>query len=323
MTYPISDHFDGEHFFNPEPMNRQRNGRRFGILSFLAARLRRDERQWPAWPAWVENRPYDPPIAPPPTLTFIGHSSFLIRLPGLNILTDPVFSLRCSPTQWLGPKRVRASGLALEALPNTDVILLSHNHYDHMDILALRALRRRFPAVTLVAPLGNAAYLAKKGLPGAVELDWWQTAAIGQGHVTATPARHFAARTPWDRNETLWGGFFISHGGLRIYFAGDTGATMFFGEINARLGAPDLALLPIGAYEPRDFMAPVHMNPIEAVQAFITLGAARAVGMHFGTFHLTAEPIDAPERELAVARAAAGVTPAAFTTLGVGESMGL
>ena len=322
MTYPNSDHYDGTHFFNPEPMTRQPNGRRFGLLSFLAARLRRDETQWPAWPAWVENSPHPAPNAPPPTLTFIGHSCFLIRLPGLTILTDPVFSRRCSPSQWLGPKRVRAPGLALAALPKIDLVLLSHNHYDHMDLAALRALRRHFPALVLVAPLGNAAYLAKKGLRDAVELDWWQAVEVGQSNITLTPARHFAARTLWDRNKTLWGGFFISHAGQKIYFAGDTGATKFFAEIKTRLGAPDLALLPIGAYEPRSFMAPVHINPDEAVQAFLTLGARLAVGMHFGTFHLTAEPIDAPERDLAAARTAAGIKAEDFTTLQVGETAG-
>jgi L-ascorbate metabolism protein UlaG (beta-lactamase superfamily) len=201
-----------------------------------------------------------------------------------------------------------------------DVILLSHNHYDHMDLISLRKLRRRFPDVKIVTTLGNAAYLAKKRLPGAVELDWWQAYAMGDTSITVTPARHFAARWLNDRNETLWGGFFITHGGAKIYFAGDTGYTRFFSEIRARLGEPDLALLPIGAYEPRWFMGPVHMNPADAVQAFLDLGAKQAVGAHFGTFQLTAEPIDAPEKDLARALEAAGVAAAAFVTLDCGEA---
>jgi L-ascorbate metabolism protein UlaG (beta-lactamase superfamily) len=322
MTYPISDHFDGEKFFNPEPTIRAAPAGtkpRRGILSFVIARLRRDPKLWSTWPDHVDNKPYPPP-AGDSTITFIGHSSFLIRLPGLTLLTDPVFSPRCSPTQLAGPRRVRDPGIALDALPQIDLILLSHNHYDHMDIQALRRLRARFPAAAIVTSLGNAAYLAKKSLARAVELDWWQSHSLGETVITATPARHFAARSLRDRNHTLWCGFMLRHAGRTIYFAGDTGATKFFAEIAARLGPPDLALLPIGAYEPRWFMAPVHMNPADAVQAFTALGATRAIGMHFGTFQLTAEPIDAPVQDLAAARAAAGIPEPAFTTLDIGET---
>ncbi len=239
------------------------------------------------------------------------------------MLTDPVFSRRCSPFQWLGPARVRAPGIALDDLPPIGLILLSHNHYDHMDIAALRRLRRLHPGAAIVTSLGNAAFLKAKGLPGAVELDWWQRTQAAGATVTATPARHFAARTLWDRNRTLWAGFMLEHQGRKLYFAGDSGYTGAFKQIGARLGAPDLALLPIGAYEPRDFMAPVHMNPAEAVQAFQDLGAQRAIGMHFGTFQLTAEAIDAPLTALATARTEAGLAPEAFTTLDIGESADL
>jgi L-ascorbate metabolism protein UlaG (beta-lactamase superfamily) len=324
MSYPISDHYDGTHFFNPEPTIRtgaRPDGKRRGFASFLLARLRRDPKFWSPWPKHLDNTPYPlPPVTAGIQAAFIGHSCFLVRLPGLTVLTDPVFSKRCSPTQLVGPKRVRAPGIALKSLPKVDVILLSHNHYDHMDLISLRKLRRRFPDVKIFTTLGNAAYLAKKGLPGAVELDWWQTHGIGGTTITATPARHFAARSLKDRNETLWGGFFVTHGGAKIYFAGDSGYTKFFSEIRARLGEPDLALLPIGAYEPRWFMGPVHMNPADAVQALIDLGAKQAVGMHFGTFQLTAEPIDAPEKDLALALAAAGIAPDMFVTLDCGEA---
>jgi L-ascorbate metabolism protein UlaG (beta-lactamase superfamily) len=320
-SYPASDHYDGERFYNPEPTSRPA-GKRIGIFTILRARLKKDPKVWAVWPKHVENKRYPMPGGAAPAVTFIGHSSFLIRLPGLTILTDPVFSQRCSPFRFAGPKRVRAPGLAIEALPQVDLILLSHNHYDHMDLVSLRKIRRRFPKAAIVSMLGNAAYLAGKRLRGVMELDWWQSAGIGEASVTATPARHFAARTLWDRNETLWGGFWISHGGRSIYFAGDTGYTKFFKEINARLGAADLALLPIGAYEPRWFMGAVHMNPADAVMAFQDLGAKRAIGMHFGTFQLTAEAIDAPIHDLAAARAEAGMVDEAFVTLDVGESMG-
>ncbi len=325
MPYPISDHYDGELFFNPEPTVRDRGGRRRpGIFSMLRSRSRwKRESGWSAWPKWVENTPYAPPSGAGPSVAFIGHSSFLLRLPGLTLLTDPVFSKRCSPSQLVGPKRVRAPGVALRDLPDIDLILLSHNHYDHMDVISLRKLRRRFPGCAIVTTLGNAAFLAKKGLHGAVELDWWQTHALGETHITVTPARHFTARTLWDRNQTLWGGFWLQHRGAKLYFAGDTGYTKFFAEMRARLGAPDLALLPIGAYEPRWFMGPVHMNPEDAVRAFQDLGARRAVGMHYGTFQLTAEPIDAPQRDLAAALDAAGIAPERFPALDIGETLDL
>jgi L-ascorbate metabolism protein UlaG (beta-lactamase superfamily) len=192
-----------------------------------------------------------------------------------------------------------------------------------MDVRALRRIRRRFPHAAIVTTLGNAGFLARQGLHGAVELDWWQSHDLGETRITATPARHFSARTLWDRNETLWAGFMVQTGGAKVYFAGDTGYTKFFADINARLGAPDLALLPIGAYEPRWFMGPVHMNPADAVIAFQDLQARRAVGMHYGTFQLTAEEIDAPQRDLAAALHAAGIERGRFVALDIGESLDL
>jgi L-ascorbate metabolism protein UlaG (beta-lactamase superfamily) len=180
----------------------------------------------------------------------------------------------------------------------------------------LRALQARFTP-RFVTTLGNARALARLGIV-ATELDWWQNVAAGALRVTATPARHFSARTPFDRNRTLWGGFMLGVGAGKVLFAGDSGAGPHWGEIRLRLGAPDVALLPIGAYEPRWFMAPVHMNPAEAVEAHVALGAGRSVGMHFGTFQLTDEAIDAPLLALAAARQAAGVD--GFDTLGFGET---
>ena len=329
MAYPISDHFDGEHFFNPEPTIRTISGQnqRRGMLNIAWNRFvrRRMPEGWSSWPARLDNTAYP---APPTALaageiaaTFIGHASFLIRVGELAVLTDPVFSERCSPTQLVGPKRVRPPGLALAALPKIDLILLSHNHYDHMDLAALRALRRRFAGVPIVTALGNRDYLAGKGIAEAVELDWWEARQFGEATVTATPARHFAARTLWDRNKTLWCGLSLAYRGQRIYFAGDSGYTKFFAEIGARLGPPDLALLPIGAYEPRWMMAPVHMNPAEAVKAFGDLRARQAIGMHYGVFQLTAEPIDAPPRDLALALTEAGIPPARFAALDIGATL--
>ncbi len=325
MTYPNSDHYDGAHFFNPEPTIRSSaSGKRFSFFSFLIRRMRGDPANWAKWPKHIANKPYPAPsgevAAGLVEVSFIGHSCFLLRLAGLTVLTDPVFSERCSPVSFAGPKRVRAPGIAIEALPKIDLVLLSHNHYDHLDLASLRKLRRRYPAMRIVTSLGNAKFLAGKGLPGAVELDWWETHGLGETRITATPARHFAARTLWDRNETLWAGFVLEHRGCKIYFAGDSGYTKFFSEIGERLGAPDLSLLPIGAYEPRWFMGPVHMNPADAVRAFSDLGTGQAIGMHFGTFQLTAEAIDQPEIDLAVARAEAGIADEKFMTLDFGET---
>jgi len=325
MPYALSDHFDGEVFFNPEPTIRRTEGKKFGLMTILRARLKRDPAVWAQWPKHVENKVYPKPAGIVPAgavdLTFIGHSSFLLRAAGLNILTDPVFSRRCSPVSFAGPARVRAPGLAIEELPEIAVLVLSHNHYDHCDVPSLKKLAKKFPKMRVVTGLGNKAFLAGKGIANVVELDWWETAELEGVKVTATPARHFSARTLNDRNKTLWTGMMIEPAaGPKIYFAGDTGYTKFFTEIGARLEAPDVALLPIGAYEPRWFMGPVHMNPSDAVQAFLDLSAKRAVGMHFGTFQLTAEAIDAPERELAAAKAAAGVAGDDFVTLDVGET---
>ncbi len=315
---PVSDHFDGEHFFNPGASQAR------GLGAVLRWQL---NRQRARWPVHVPNPAFPPPgdavEAGQVSLTFIGHSTFLIRLPGpggvFRVLTDPIFSERCSPVQWMGPRRVRPPGLALEALPPIDAVLVSHNHYDHMDLPSLQALHRRFRPL-LLTTLGNAGPLRDAGVPGAIELDWWQTAMAGPVQVTATPARHFAARGLRDRNRTLWAGFMLDMAGGRLLFAGDSGAGPHWAAIRDRLGAPGVALLPVGAYLPREVMQPVHMDPAEAVQARADLGARRAIGMHFGTFQLTDEAINAPVDALQQARDRAGLPTEAFDVLGFGET---
>ena len=313
VTPPLSDHFDGERFFNPG----QVRGRR-GLLQVLRWQL---SERGPRWEVPAPGPAYPPPpdtVAPGhAALSFVGHATFLLRFAGVVVLTDPVFSERCSPVSWAGPRRARPPGLALDALPSVDAVLLSHNHYDHMDLASLRALAARGTR-RAITTLGNAAALRACGFERVDALDWWQETCVGDVRVTATPARHFSRRGFGDANRSLWAGFMLEagpgSGGGRVLFAGDSGAGPQWGEIRARLGAPDLALLPIGAYEPRWFMAPVHMDPAEAVDAHRALGTRRSVGMHFGTFQLTDEAIDAPERALA----ALGV--AGFDTLGFGET---
>jgi L-ascorbate metabolism protein UlaG (beta-lactamase superfamily) len=271
------------------------------------------------WPEHVDNTPYPPPAKPAPgsaAATFIGHASFLLRFSGLTILTDPVFSERCSPVSWAGPRRVRAPGLALDALPRIDLILLSHNHYDHMDLPSLRRLHAR-DAPQIVTTLGNTKTLA--GLGPVQELDWWQATSQAGLEITATPARHFSRRGFSDMNRTLWAGFMLRGPEGAMLFCGDSGAGPHWQAIHDRLGPPGLALIPIGAYEPRWMMAPVHMNPAEAVQAHLDLGAKRSIGMHFGTFQLTDEAMDAPVTGLAASAAEHGIGDA-FSVLGFGET---
>jgi L-ascorbate metabolism protein UlaG (beta-lactamase superfamily) len=311
--FPISDHCDGERFFNPGPSPADARG----PLQLLKWRMEGNRARWPDQ---VENMPYPPPPADVPArsaaVTFIGHASFLLRFAGLTILTDPVFSERCSPVSWAGPRRVRAPGLALGDLPRIDLILLSHNHYDHMDLPSLRVLHAR-DAPPIVTTLGNTKTLA--GLGAVRELDWWQTTAQGPLEITATPARHFARRGLTDMNRTLWAGFMLRGPDGAVLFCGDSGTGPHWAAIGERLGPPGLALIPIGAYEPRWLMAPVHMNPAEAVQAHLDLGSKRSIGMHFGTFQLTDEAMDAPVAALA-ASAAQNELGDAFGILGFGET---
>jgi len=268
------------------------------------------------WPNNLSNTPFPAPPETVPAgsaaITFINHASFLIRFPAAVVLTDPILSERCSPVSWAGPKRARPPGIALEDLPRPDIVVLSHNHYDHMDIPTLREIQRRH-APRFVTTLGNGKPLGRLGID-AVELDWWQDITIGSVHITCTQARHFSARTLLDRNRTLWGGFMLRADQGQVLFAGDSAAGPHWRRIHAHLGPPDIALLPIGAYEPRWFMAAAHMNPAEAVEAHQDLQSRQSIGMHFGTFQLTDEAIHAPLEALDLLK------PDRFTTLGFGES---
>ena len=274
------------------------------------------------WPARIDETPQRPP-APDgagAVVTFIGHATFLIQTTTGNILTDPMYSDRAGPFGLLGPRRVRQPAVRFDDLPPISTVLLSHNHYDHCDRPTLARLAKRFDP-TVITPLGNGALVKSTGLRKVEELDWWQAAKTSPFPLTLTPARHFSARTPFDRNRALWGGFTIDVADRRIYFAGDSAYAPFFREVRRRLGPIDLALLPIGAYEPRWFMQSVHMNPAEAVQAHLDLEAAESVAMHFGTFQLTTEGIDEPVRALEQARLAHRLEPSAFRAIGFGESV--
>jgi L-ascorbate metabolism protein UlaG (beta-lactamase superfamily) len=307
-----SDHFDGQRFFNP-------TGPALQPLTAVPRMLRT---RWARWPSYVPVVQRQPPVRDTAStvVTFIGHSTFLIQTAAGNILTDPMYSERAGPWNRLGPRRVRPPAVALDALPPISIVLLSHNHYDHCDLATLGTLAKRFDPL-VVTPLGNGRFARAAGIRRVEELDWWQSAQSSAVPITLTPAHHFSARSPFDRNRALWGGFMLTADRARVYFAGDTAYAPFFHDIRQRLGPIDLAFLPIGAYEPRWFMRSVHMNPAEAVQAHLDLGASESIAMHFGTFQLTAEAIDEPVRALEEARHAQGLPPSAFRILGFGESM--
>ena len=233
------------------------------------------------------------------TATWIGHSTVLLQIGGMNVLTDPVFSQRAFPVQWMGPRRVMDPALAIDALPPLDVVLLSHNHYDHLDRPAVKRIARAHPDASWIVPLGLGGYIRPWGAREIIELDWWEETRSHGLRVTATPARHFSARRAGDRNRSLWCGFAVALEGTRLWFAGDTAYHPEFAEIGARCGPLDFVMIPIGAYEPRWFMERVHVNPEEAVRIYEDVTRAQAalmLGIHWGTFRLTDEPMDEPPR---------------------------
>lgn len=261
------------------------------------------------------------------TVTWVGHASFLVQIGGLNILTDPMWSDRASPVSWAGPRRWAPPGIPFDALPLIDVVLQSHNHYDHLDDVTVRRLITAHPRARWLVPLGLRAFISARRATTVSEHDWWDVAESGGVTFGCVPAQHFSARSFRDRNRTLWCGWAIIAGERRLYFAGDSGYHPEFAAIGARFGPFDVSLLPVGAYDPRWFMRPVHMNPEEAVQAYRDLhsshdSAARGafVPMHWGTFRLTDEPMAEPPERAARAWREAGLPPAGFWRLAHGET---
>jgi N-acyl-phosphatidylethanolamine-hydrolysing phospholipase D len=255
---------------------------------------------------------FDVPRASPGvlTVTWLGHSSTLIQAAGLNLLTDPIWSRRASPVPFAGPVRWGRPPVPLDQLPPVDVVLISHNHYDHFDSATVRWIAARYPAAQWFAPLGLTPLLTRMGAVNVRELDWWGAARHGELDLTCVPAQHFSARGMRDRNATLWCGWAVAVAGRRLYFAADTGYHPDFQIIGERLGPFDLTMLPIGAYNPASVMRPVHLDPEEAVRAFqeIQRGAPGVMmGIHWGTYQLTDEPMDEPPRRARDAWAAAGL----------------
>lgn len=290
MRWPDSDHCKDGRFFTPGAPSQ---GDFRSLLEWLT------HREKGRWRPWIESAWGSPP---PQRLsgdelraTFVNHSTVLLQIGELNIITDPIWSERASPVRFAGPRRHRQPGIRFEDLPPIDVVLLSHNHYDHMDLPTLRRLRRR-DSPTLFCPLGVASRVRRLGFRSVIELDWWQSQSFRDVTMHCVPAQHFSARGPFDHNRTLWCGWSIESAAGSILFAADTGFGPHFEQIAQRLPRPRLALLPVGAYRPRWFMGPVHMGPEEAIEAHSILRPEVSVPIHFGTFSLAddgeTEPID-------------------------------
>ena len=231
------------------------------------------------------------------TVTWVGHSTLLIQLAGVNILTDPQWSARASPVGFGGPRRVTPPGLKFDDLPPIDIVLISHDHYDHLDVATVTRLARTHRPRFLV-PLGLRAWFTELGITEVDELDWWQSRAVAGLTLTCVPAQHFSGRTPWDRNRRLWGGWTVAGRAKRLYFAGDTAYYHGLKEIGARLGPFDVAAIPIGAYLPPVIMKASHTTPEEALQVLADVRGRHLVPIHWGTFDLAEEPMEEPPARL-------------------------
>ncbi len=311
---PSTDHFDGKKFFTP-------NGRKpEGFGSVLKWMLNRNRG---AWKEDLSEAYGQHPLAHEKEnirITFINHSTFLIQVDGVNILTDPIYSKRASPFDWAGPKRMRLPGIRFEDLPRIDLVLISHNHYDHLDIQTLRTLfGGHHPQ--FITPLGVKALLDNEKIAGATDLDWWQQHAGKNGvTITCVPAQHFSGRGLLDRDATLWCGYTIKTSKGVIYFAGDTGYNQsIFTQIGEKAGSIKISLLPIGAYKPYWFMSAVHTSPEDAVKAHIDLKSQNSIGIHFGTFPLADEGYEDPVKDLGAALSKYNIREGDFTTLKQGE----
>jgi len=262
--------------------------------------------------------PYDPvALQENPSITWIGHSTFLVRMDGVTFLTDPIFSNRASPLSFAGPERLVPPGIPLDELPPIDFVTLSHDHYDHTDLPSIEALAKRGARFVAGLEMGDLV----RGVGGeVVELDWWQSTTLDGVEVHAVPAQHFSGRSLVGRDRRLWVGWVVAGATRRFYHAGDTGYFDGFAEIGRRLGPIDLAAVPIGAYDPPEIMRFVHVNAEEALQAAVDMGARRAVGMHWGTFDLTDEAIDEPPRRFRAAATAAGLSEDRAWVMAVGET---
>lgn len=311
---PVSDHFDGRKFHNPGGVRPEGFG---ALWKWMKNRDRG---------LWSEKLGEGPVNYPPGSIndnsvlvTFVNHSTFLIQTKGLNILTDPVWSDRASPVSFAGPKRMRSPGILLDDLPKVDMVLLTHNHYDHLDIRTMVKLGLKHRP-DIYCPLGVDKYLSGRGIQNIRVMDWWDSIEINKEmKVICTPAQHFSGRGMFDRDRTLWCGFALGMHEGAIYYSGDTGYGGFFEKIAEKIGPIRLAFLPIGAYKPAWFMAPVHTSPADALRIHREIGSPKSIGMHFGTFPLADDGMDEAVDVLEQLKEAEGIGQDEFMVLRNGE----
>jgi L-ascorbate metabolism protein UlaG (beta-lactamase superfamily) len=290
---PVSDHFDGKKFNNMGSIQP------LGFKSLIKWMRTREKGEWKE----LKDAPYGPPPAgkidgDSIVVTFINHSTFLVQTQSLNFLTDPIWSERAGPVSIAGPHRMRPPGIRFEDLPSINIILLTHNHYDHLDIQTLKKLSAKFNP-KIYCPLGVGLYLKNEGVGNVTEMDWWDEIGIEQGiSLVCTPAQHFSGRGMFDRDRTLWCGFALKTYKGSIYYSGDTGYGDFFKDIAHRLSPVRLSFLTIGAFKPQWFMSSIHTSPEDAVRIHKILKSPQSIGMHFGTFHLADDGMDEPEMTL-------------------------
>jgi L-ascorbate metabolism protein UlaG (beta-lactamase superfamily) len=328
----VSDHFDGIRYFNPDvsqtlssPSGQTvKRSPSWWVWNWV---FRTD---WPQWPQRTDFTPGPPPITHAPegalSITPVGHATFLIQMDGVNILTDPIWSERCSPVSWVGPKRYSKPGIRFEDLPPIDVVLVSHNHYDHFDLPTLKRLAKRGVPRSIV-PLGNLQLMLSTGIPAVDELNWWQPVPLSpKVTITLVPAQHFSSRTLWDKNHTLWGGFVISGPSGNVYYSGDTGYGPHFREIARRFSPITVALLPIAPFRPPQargsipgYRPVVHMGPDEAVKAHMDLGTPLSIAAHFQVFRLGVEGFDDAKNLLVSSLKEHNIKPDAFVTPKFGQ----
>ena len=311
---PVSDHFNGSKFVNPGGMKAK------GTLDVLKWMVNRNRGPWKEVSGEAYGKHPLGQFRDGVRITYVNHSTFLIQVDGLNILTDPVWSKRVSPFTWIGPGRMRTPGIRFGDLPRIHAVMLSHNHYDHLD---LETMRMVFAAhhPRIITPLGLKAFLDREYISGATELDWWEDLNLDEKvSVQAVPAQHFSGRGMLDRDATLWCGYVIKTSAGNIYFAGDTGYNeTIFKAIGTRCGPIRISMLPIGAYQPGWFMSPVHISPEEAVRIHVETGPEISIAMHFGTFPLADDGQDDPVNDLRDAMTRQGIAPGSFLVMKEGE----
>lgn len=310
---PKTNHFNGHRFKNPSGISAK------GFSSVFKYVITRKRDKWTALknPHIATQKISDAPIDEI-RYTFINHSTYLLQLGDLNILTDPIFSDYCSPVPLPPMKRYRPPGVSLDLLPRIDLVLVTHNHYDHMDSWSINEITKRWNP-DFITSLGNKDTLLKMGAEKVEEMDWWDNYTYRDITITATPANHFSSRGIFDRNTSLWCGFVLATAKKKIYFLGDSGYSDIFKEIGTRLGPFDLSLIPIGAYMPRWFMGPIHISPEESVQVHIDLKSKKSGAMHFGTFALADDNPERAVRELTTAKKDRGVTDQEFAIIEEGR----